>query len=129
LVVVARSRYYVPCVSAGQRVNIRLYPGKMVIVMDDAVVASHERPSERGQTHCNWEHYIPVIQRKPGGPRNGTPFDSSAAIALPVQFRLCRLNRRGRIARLRDVVPLQTVAVGFKSSLSNAAQANQSFEA
>ena len=43
LVVVARNRYSVPCELAGQAVSTRLYPGTIVIVADDAVVASHER--------------------------------------------------------------------------------------
>ena len=66
LVVVACNRYSVPCELAGQAVSTRLYPGKIVIVADDAVVASHERLGDRGQTQYNWEHYIPLIQRKPG---------------------------------------------------------------
>jgi hypothetical protein len=61
LVVVARNRYSVPCELAGQAVSTRLYPGKIVIVVDDAVVASHERLSDRGQTQYNWQHYIPLV--------------------------------------------------------------------
>jgi transposase len=74
LVVVARNRYSVPCELAGQAVSTRLYPGKIVIVVDDAVVASHERLSDRGQTQYNWQHDIPLVQRKPGALRNGAPF-------------------------------------------------------
>jgi transposase len=74
LVVVARNRYSVPCELAGQAVSTRLYPGKIVIVVDDAAVASHERLSDRGQTRYNWQHYIPLVQRKPGALRNGAPF-------------------------------------------------------
>ena len=73
LVVVARNRYSVPCELAGQTVSTRLYPGKIVIVADDAVVASHERLSDRGQTKYDWQHYIPLVQRKPGALRNGAP--------------------------------------------------------
>ena len=74
LVVAARNRYSVPCELAGQMVSTHLYPGKIVIVADDAVVASHERLSDRGQTRYDWQHYIPLIQRKPGALRNGAPF-------------------------------------------------------
>jgi hypothetical protein len=74
LVVAARNRYSVPCELAGQTVSTHLYPGKTVIVADDAVVASHERLSDRGQTQYDWQHYIPLIQRKPGALRNGAPF-------------------------------------------------------
>jgi hypothetical protein len=74
LVVVARNRYSVPCELAGQMVSTRLYPGRIAIVADDAMVASHERLSDRGQTKYDWQHYIPLIQRKPGALRNGAPF-------------------------------------------------------
>ena len=78
LVVVARNRYSVPCELAGQAVSTRLYPGKIVIVTDDTVVASHERLSDRGQTRYNWEHYIPLIQRKPGARARRGPFVAQA---------------------------------------------------
>ena len=63
-----------PCELAGQAVSTGLYPGKIVIVVGDAVVASHERLSDRGQTRYKWEHYIPLVQRKPGALRSGAPF-------------------------------------------------------
>jgi transposase len=74
LVSVARNRYSVPCELAGQMVSTRLYPGGVVVVADDAVVARHERLSDSGGTRYDWQHYIPLIQRKPGTLRNGAPF-------------------------------------------------------
>ena len=74
LVVVARNRYSVPCELAGQTVSTRLYPGKIVVVAGDEIAASHERLSDRGQTKYDWQHYIPLVQRKPGALRNGAPF-------------------------------------------------------
>ena len=74
LVVVARNRYSVPCELAGQMVSTRLYPGKIVVVAGDEIAATHERLSDRGQTKYDWQHYIPLIQRKPGALRNGAPF-------------------------------------------------------
>jgi hypothetical protein len=38
------------------------------------LVASHERLTERDQIHYDWQHYIPLVQRKPGALRNGAPF-------------------------------------------------------
>ena len=74
LVTVARNRYSVPCELAGQTVSTHLYPGKIVVVAGDDIVASHERLSDCGQTKYDWQHYIPLIQRKPGALRNGAPF-------------------------------------------------------
>jgi transposase len=74
LVSVQRNRYSVPCEFAGQRVSTRLYPTRISVVAHDAVVASHERLSDRGHTSYDWQHYIDVVQRKPGALRNGAPF-------------------------------------------------------
>jgi hypothetical protein len=74
LVSVARNRYSVPCELAGQMVSTRLYPGRVAVVAEDAIVANHERLSMSSQTRYDWQHYIPLVQRKPGALRNGAPF-------------------------------------------------------
>ena len=74
LVTVSRNRYSMPCELAGQMVSTRLYPGRVCVIAGDAIVASHERVAERGQVRYDWEHYIPLVQRKPGALRNGAPF-------------------------------------------------------
>ena len=38
------------------------------------MVASHDRLTDRGQIRYDWQHYIPLVQRKPGALRNGAPF-------------------------------------------------------
>jgi len=74
LVSVARNRYSVPCELHGQVVSTRLYPASVVIVADDRIVARHDRLSNAGETRYDWQHYIPLLQRKPGALRNGAPF-------------------------------------------------------
>ena len=74
LVSVARNRYSVPCEWFGQMVSTRLYPGSVVVVADDQVVARHERLNNSGETRYDWQHYVPLLQRKPGALRNGAPF-------------------------------------------------------
>jgi hypothetical protein len=74
LVSVARNRYSVPCELVGQMVSTRLYPASVVIVADDKLVARHDRLSNAGETRYDWQHYIPLLQRKPGALRNGAPF-------------------------------------------------------
>jgi transposase len=91
LVAVAKNRYSVPCELAGQMVSTRLYPGRMVVVVHDAVIANHERIGGESQTRYDWQHYVPLVQRKPGALRNGAPF---ADLPEPLQ----RLRR----ALLRD---------------------------
>ena len=74
LVSVSRNRYSVPCEFAGQKVSTRLYPNRVSVVVGDAVAASHARLSDRGHTCYDWQHYIDLVQRKPGALRNGAPF-------------------------------------------------------
>jgi hypothetical protein len=82
LVAVARNRYSVPCELAGQRVSTRLYPNRVEIATDEAVVASHERVANQGHICYDWQHYIALVQRKPGALRNGAPF---ADMPAPLQ--------------------------------------------
>ena len=74
-------------------VSIRIYPERIDFVAHDAVVASHPRSFERDQTRYDWQHYIPLIERKPGALRNGAPF---ADMPEPLQrLRGLLLKREG----------------------------------
>jgi hypothetical protein len=86
LVSVARNRYSVPCALAGHRVSARLYPERLVVVADQAIVAEHVRAIDRDRVVYDWQHYLPLVARKPGALRNGAPF---AEMPEP----LCRLSR------------------------------------
>lgn len=93
LVAVARNRYSVPCEWVGQRVSTRLYPSRVEVAMGDAIVASHERLSDGGRVSYDWQHYIELVQRKPGALRNGAPF---ADMPIPLQrLRQGLLRRAG----------------------------------
>lgn len=87
LVRVARNRYSVPCELAGQRVSTRLYPDRVCVVAADAIAASHDRLTGRDDIHYDWQHYIPLVQRKPGALRNGAPFAD-----MPAPLRQLRLG-------------------------------------
>lgn len=80
LVTVARNRYSVPCEWVGQMVSIRLYPERVVLLSQGEHVC-HERLFDRGQTRYDWQHYVPLIERKPGALRNGAPVCHLPAIA------------------------------------------------
>ena len=73
LVTLDRNRYSVPCELVGQAVSLRLYPERIDIVAHDMRVARHPRSFSRQQTLYDWQHYIPLIERKPGALRNGAP--------------------------------------------------------
>ena len=80
-----RNRYSAPCELVGQMVSIRIYPERIDLVAHDAVVASHVRCFGRNETRYDWQHYLPLIERKPGALRNGAPFAD-----MPDQFKKLR---------------------------------------
>jgi transposase len=86
LVRVARNRYSVPCSRAGHRVSVRLYPERVAVVADQQIVAEHTRALDRDHVVYDWQHYLPLIEKKPGALRNGAPF---AELPEPLQ----RLSR------------------------------------
>jgi transposase len=107
LVSVARNRYSVPCALAGHRVSVRLYPERVVIVAEQAVVAEHPRVLDRERVIYDWQHYLPLVARKPGALRNGAPFAD-----LPESLqRLSRALRRREggdrvMAQVLSAVPM-----------------------
>jgi transposase len=125
LVTALRNRYSVPCELAGQMVSTRLYPTRVVVVADDKVVASHVRLSDRGQTSYDWQHYIPLVQRKPGVLRNGAPFIDMPVPLLGLQQALLRRPGGDRVmAQVLAAVPtagLEAVLVAAELVLDSGA--------
>ena len=121
LVAVARNRYSVPCELAGQMVSTRLYPGRVVVVANDSVVAGHDRLSAAGQTRYDWQHYIPLLQRKPGALRNGAPFADLPAPLQQLRRALLRHAGGDRVmAQVLAIVPtagLDAVLVAVELAL------------
>ena len=56
-------------------------PIGLIIYTENAVIARHQRLLGRDQVRYDWQHYIPLIERKPGALRNGAPF---AELPLPL---------------------------------------------
>jgi transposase len=124
LVSVARNRYSVPCELAGQMVSTRLYPGRVKVVAGEQIVADHERLNDEGRTQYDWQHYIPLLQRKPGALRNGAPF---ADLPEPLQqLRRALLREEGGdrvMAQVLAIVPgagLNAVLVAVELALESA---------
>ena len=114
LVSVARNRYSVPCELAAQRVSTRLYPSRVDIADADNVVASHERLADRGHIRYDWQHYIALVQRKPGALRNGAPF-----VDLPAPLQRLRqgLMRREGGDRVMALVLAAVPSAGLEAVL------------
>lgn len=124
LVAVARNRYSVPCELAGQRVSTRLYPTRVKVAAGERIVADHERLTDEGRTRYDWQHYIPLVQRKPGALRNGAPF---ADLPEPLQrLRRGLLTEPGGdrlMAQVLALVPgagLEAVLVAVELALESA---------
>jgi hypothetical protein len=98
-----------------------LYPGRVVVVANDSVVAGHERLNAEGQTRYDWQHYIPLLQRKPGALRNGAPFADMPAPLQQLRQALLRHAGGDRVmAQVLAMVPttgLDAVLVAVELAL------------
>jgi hypothetical protein len=80
-----RNRYSVPAAFAGRAVSVRSTATQVSVVADGMSIAQHARRFGRDQLICDPWHYLPILERKPGALRNGTPFrdwDLPASIQL-----------------------------------------------
>ena len=124
LVAVSRNRYSVPSELAGHMVSTRLYPERVVIVAGDGVVARHARLRDQGRTAYDWQHYVPLLQRKPGALRNGAPFADLPAPLQQLRHALLREPGGDRVmAQILAIVPgagLEAVLVCVELALEAA---------
>jgi transposase len=74
LIMADHNRYSVDAKAAGRMVLVRSHAERIVVLLDDAVVAEHPRQFRRDQIIYDPWHYLPVLVRKPGALRNGAPF-------------------------------------------------------
>jgi hypothetical protein len=76
-----------------------LYPTRIEVVADDALLTSHVRLLDRDQVSYDWQHYIPLIERKPGALRNGAPFADPITAGMTFQAVLELTQRRWQIGK------------------------------
>jgi transposase len=74
LIMADHNRYSVDARAAGRMVLVRSHAERIIVLLDDAVVADHARSFRRDQIIYDPWHYLPVLVRKPGALRNGAPF-------------------------------------------------------
>ena len=132
LVILDRNRYSAPCELAGQIVSIRVYPEQIDLVAHDTRVASHRRSFARKETLYDWQHYIPLIQRKPGALRNGAPFADMPAPLQHLRTLLLRHEGGDRVmAKVLAEVPkagLEHVLVAVELVLESGAPSAEHVE-
>ena len=109
LITFDRNRYSVPASFANCPVSLHIYPERLVIVAEGAVICTHVRIIERshrqpGRVIYDWRHYLAVLQRKPGALRNGAPF-----VEMPKAFRKLQslmLRKPGGDREMVDILSL-----------------------
>ena len=105
LVSVQRNRYSVPCHLANHKIAVHLYPERIEAYVENMLVACHARLFDRDQTSYDWQHYIPLIDRKPGALRNGAPFAD-----MPIPFTKLQAALRQRERQQGDRVMAKVLA-------------------
>jgi transposase len=76
----ATNHYSVECHYVGQPVAVRVYAKQIVVICRNQIIGSHPRCFGRYQRLYDLWHYVPLLERKPGGLRHGAPFKQ---LALP----------------------------------------------
>ena len=116
-----RNRYSVPTRHVNEVLSLRVYPQTLVLVADGAEVARHARSFERELTFYDWQHYIPLVQTKPGALRNGAPFKVMPEVLQTLQRHLLRNAGGDRVmAQVLAAVPvhgLEAVLVAAELAL------------
>jgi hypothetical protein len=69
-----RNRYSVPCEWVNAVVSLRAYASKLRLIGPGGAAVELTRSFDRDQTFYDWQHYIGLLERKPGALRNGAPF-------------------------------------------------------
>jgi len=67
LIMADHNRYSVDARAAGRMVLVRSHAERIVVLLDDQVVADHFRQFRRNLVIYDPWHYLPVLARKPGG--------------------------------------------------------------
>ena len=102
-----RNRYSVPCEWVNSVVSLRAYPEFLRVVSVHGDVVDLPRSFERDQTFYDWQHYISLIERKPGALRNGAPFKTMPEPLQELQRQLLKNPGGDRVmAQVLSTVPL-----------------------
>jgi len=132
LVTFAKNRYSVPCELAGQQVSLRVYPTKVCIAAGEQIVATHARLRDQGHTSYDWQHYVALIERKPGALRNGAPFADMPETLQQLRRALIKESGGDRvIAQVLALVPqcgLEAVEVAVALALESSSGGRTSLE-
>lgn len=107
LIHVERNRYSVPTQYVGKKVQVRLYPFKVVVTYKENVIAEHVRLFGRNNEFLNPYHYLTLLQRK------ARAFDQAKVIhdwKLPpiyeIYHRRIQAHRRSKSKGTREFIDI-----------------------
>ena len=96
-----------PCEWVNAVVSLRAYADILRIVGPQGEVVDLPRSFERDQTFYDWQHYIGLVERKPGALRNGAPFKTMPEPLQELQRQLLKHPGGDRVmAQVLSAVPL-----------------------
>jgi hypothetical protein len=125
LVTAERNQYSVPCHLANRKAILHLYADRIDVCAENAVIARHQRLTGRDQVSYDWQHYIPLLARKPGALRNGAPFAELPPLFAQLQTALRHRERQQGdqiMVKVLSAVPahgLETVLLAVKQVLDS----------
>lgn len=105
-----KANWYSTRLWPGRRVTAHVWPSRVELLYDGDRVAQHERCYGRGQQLLNLEHYLDVLEKKPGAMAGSTPLQQWRAAGRWPEC-LDRMwseleRRRGKSAGTRDMITL-----------------------
>ncbi len=89
------NRYSVPCSYAKQRISLRAYASRVVLVAEQTIIAIHQRSFQKNDHVFDPWHYVPLFKQKPGALRNGAPFAQWKLPSSMLEIKKHYLKRTG----------------------------------
>jgi transposase len=115
-----KSNWYSAPLWPGQRVTARVDPLMVSICYDGDAVAVHPRCYGRGHQLLNLEHYLDVLERKPGAMAGSTPLEQwrqAGRWPASMDQMLAKLERRhGKSLGTREMIGLVRAGTACSSS-------------
>lgn len=110
-----KTNWYSTPLNAGARAMVKVWPSQVEIYYDLECVATHQRCYGRGHQLLNLEHYLDVLERKPGAMAGSTPLQQWRAAGrwpecLDAIWRKLE-TRHGKSGGTREMIALVRVGL------------------
>lgn len=125
----AGTNFYSTPARAGLKVRVRLLPASVEVWQEGKLIAKHQRCYGRGEEMFNLEHYLDLLERKPGAMHGSKPLQQwREAGRWPAEFDLIwqqLQSRLGKSAGTRAMIELLQLGSKYgdeklKSSINQA---------